>query len=76
MEGDELFCSYAYFFILNHVCFVNFFLIANLKLYSKELMINDEIINQSIYKIEYKGKEISNDHSSTRGFGLEIQLHG
>jgi hypothetical protein len=52
------------------------FSIDNLKLYSKELMVDDEIINQCIYKIEYKGKEISNDDSSTRGFGLEVQLHG
>jgi hypothetical protein len=52
------------------------FSIDNLKLFSKELMVDDEIINHCIYKIEYKGKEISNDDSSTRGFGLEVQLHG
>lgn len=52
------------------------FSIDNLKLFSKELMVDDVIINQCIYKIEYKGKEISNDDSSTRGFGLEVQLHG
>lgn len=51
------------------------FFIDRLKLYSKELMINEEYIALCIYKVQYKEDEVSNADFSTLGVGLDIQLH-
>jgi hypothetical protein len=49
--------------------------IDQLKLYSKEIMVNDESIALCIYKIEYKGEEVENVDFSTNGQGFHFDLH-
>ncbi len=49
--------------------------IDQLKLFSKEIMVNDENIALCIYKIEYKDQEVENVDFSTNGQGFHFDLH-
>jgi hypothetical protein len=49
--------------------------IDQLKLFSKEIMVNDENIALCIYKIEYKDQEVENVDFSTSGQGFHFDLH-
>jgi hypothetical protein len=49
--------------------------INKLKLYSKEVMVNDETIALCIYKVEYNGKEVENSDFSSAGQSFEMHIH-
>lgn len=49
--------------------------INKLKIYSKDIMVNDETIAICIHKIEYDNEEVENNDFSTSTQQIKIQLH-
>jgi len=79
-DGDTIFtghsiekgCLYsAQLFLNEHEQFD----INKLKIYSKEVMINDEPIAVCIYKLEYNNEEVENNDFSSIPQQVKIQLH-